>query len=60
MSQRAYLESRVLVLEAALRHALDFFEDREDVDDGDYGVPTPNIYMQHASEIRNVLTGRVG
>lgn len=40
---------------SALLECLEYFENREDVLDGDYGVPRPNEEMQIASEIRDVL-----
>jgi hypothetical protein len=42
------------LIEAALL-ALEYFEDREDVQDGDYGVPVPNREMQLASLLRHAL-----
>jgi len=39
----------------ALRDALEYFEDREDIQDGDYGLPRPNPAMVMAAKIRAAL-----
>jgi hypothetical protein len=39
----------------ALREVLEYFEDREDVVDGDYGQPKPNEAMRQAQMIRAAL-----
>jgi hypothetical protein len=43
----------------ALTQALEYFEDREDVLDGDYGIPRPNREMSLAQMCRDALA-RVG
>lgn len=42
-------------LEHACLEALEYFEDREDVVDGDYGVPKANREMQMAQQLRWAL-----
>lgn len=49
------LLKRVYDLEWLLSDLLEYFADREDVRDGDYGIPQPNTEMQHASRIREAL-----
>lgn len=39
----------------ALTQALEYFENREDVNDGDYGVPAPNREMSLAQLCRDAL-----
>lgn len=41
----------------AMHEAIDFAEARQDVNDGDYGQPTPNDWMQIASILRNAVKG---
>ena len=41
---------------AALEDAREFLRPHEDVRDGDYGVPAPNVAMELAMEIERVLT----
>lgn len=42
-------------LESMLLECLEYFENRSDVVDGDYGVPEPNREMKMATEIKEVL-----
>jgi len=39
----------------ALNQALEYFEDREDINDGDYGEPQPNEAMKLAGLMRDAL-----
>lgn len=49
------LEQRVEELEQAAHDALEYFEGREDVDDGDYGQPKPNREMVLAMALRAAM-----
>jgi hypothetical protein len=53
--QRDLLRNYRDTLVAALNEALEYFEDREDVVDGDYGEPAPNKEMQLAQSLRAAL-----
>lgn len=55
LEDRIAAENRIEALELMLCECLDYFEDRSDVVDGDYGVPTPNREMRMASEIKELL-----
>ena len=44
-----------LDLENACFEALEYFEDRQDVDDGDYGEPQANKEMQLASRLKEAM-----
>lgn len=46
---------QIAALEAQLKECLDYFVDRSDVVDGDYGEPAPNKEMRLATEIRETL-----
>lgn len=48
---------RIARLEADLNECLEYFEDRYDVSDGDYGEPAPNKEMQLGSMIKETLHG---
>ena len=43
-------------VESVLLMCLEYFEAREDVIDGDYGVPEANEEMRLASEIKELLS----
>jgi hypothetical protein len=45
---------------AALQEALDFAEDREDVNDGDYGIPEANAHMRLAMMLRAAIAKAEG
>lgn len=45
---------------AALQQAEDYFDNRADVVDGDYGVPAPNKEMSILSEIRAAISKATG
>jgi len=49
---------RIAHLEADLNECLEYFHDHSDVNDGDYGEPSPNKEMQLASMIDITLNGR--
>lgn len=49
------LEQRVTDLTCVLGDALEYFENREDVDDGDYGQPKPNREMVLAMALRAAM-----
>ena len=51
----AVLERKNAALRAALERCEEYFDNRSDVVDGDYGVPAPNAEMQILSEIRQAL-----
>ena len=51
----AKLERENAKLRAALEQCEEYFDDRADVVDGDYGVPAPNTEMQMLSEVRAAL-----
>jgi len=44
-------------LQVACFDVLEYLEDREDVVDGNYGMPTPNREMQLATELREAMRG---
>lgn len=46
---------RIKYLEAELQECLDYFADRCDVVDGDYGEPAPNKEMQRMTSIQMAL-----
>ncbi len=46
---------RIAELETALSMCAEYFEDRSDVIDGDYGIPAPNAEMRMLQEIEGVL-----
>ena len=48
---------RIKELECALEEALDYFKDRYDVNDGDYGEPSPNKEMRLGQMIDEALYG---
>lgn len=50
------LTAQVERLRGALEQALEYFENREDVIDGDYGQPAPNKEMTLAQELRSALS----
>lgn len=49
--------ARIKELTIALEEALEYFRDHSDVNDGDYGEPSPNKEMQLASMIDEALYG---
>ena len=49
--------ARIRELEAVLEQALEYFEDRYDVVDGDYGEPRPNKEMSMGQMIDIMLHG---
>ncbi len=51
----AILERENARLRAALEECEEYFDDRADVLDGDYGVPAPNAEMRLLSEVRAAL-----
>jgi hypothetical protein len=51
------LQKRVRVLEADLAECLDYFKDRYDVVDGDYGHPAPNKEMRLGRMIEQTIFG---
>ncbi len=53
--ERDHYKARCERLEAALDEALEYFADREDVVDGDYGEPWPNKEMRLAQELRAAI-----
>ena len=48
---------RIATLEADLNECLEYFQDHSDVNDGDYGEPSPNKEMRLASMIQESLHG---
>jgi hypothetical protein len=58
--QRDALQKRCELLTAAINEALEYFEDREDVVDGDYGEPAPNREMALAQVLRAALENAHG
>lgn len=48
-------ECRRIKVHDVMIEALEFIENYEDVIDGDYGQPRPNLAMQIASELRDLL-----
>ena len=48
-------EARVKLFKAQLEEDLEYFEDLEDVADGDYGIPEPNREMKFAQDIRGLV-----
>ncbi len=53
------LERENAKLRTALEQCEDYFDNRADVVDGDYGVPAPNAEMSILAEIRSALGGRL-
>lgn len=49
--------ARISRLEASLTECLEYFEDKYDVNDGDYGEPSPNKEMQLGTMIKETLHG---
>lgn len=49
--------ARIKKLEADLNECLEYFKDHSDVNDGDYGEPSPNKEMQLATMIDETLNG---
>ncbi len=49
--------ARIKTLEASLEEALEYFKDKYDVNDGDYGEPAPNKEMQLGQMIDETLYG---
>lgn len=45
-------------LRAALGQCEEYFDNRSDVKDGDYGAPEPNEEMRLLSEVRGALSAR--
>lgn len=48
---------RIAELECSLQECLEYFEDHSDVNDGDYGEPSPNKEMQLANIVDETLHG---
>ena len=48
---------RIAELESDLNECLEYFQDHSDVNDGDYGEPSPNKEMRLASMIQESLHG---
>lgn len=46
-------------LEAALSQCEEYFDNRADVKDGDYGAPEPNTEMRLLTEVREALGTRI-
>jgi hypothetical protein len=47
--------ARIKAMEAALEQCAEYFRERSDVVDGDYGIPAPNEEMQLLTEIEEAL-----
>ncbi len=56
--QRQADMARIARMEADLLECFEYFKDRQDIVDGDYGEPAPNKEMQLASMIEETLYGR--
>lgn len=55
LEEKLAADKHIAALQATLQECLEYFADRADVVDGDYGEPSPNKEMRLASEIKETL-----